>query len=127
LDLYVDHHQSLPNEIYHFVDAAVRIESFEGSKAKTSADLVSDYQGIFTYIKPLRVNSLSGPAASLDFNKSNLAFKCRRKQFLIESMHLPPELGSDSSRQQGATLGGGAASGRASSSAGKAGSSNMDF
>lgn len=71
--------------ILYSVDNAVKIESFAGSSKETNP-VYSDYHGLFHITKLSAVYSLVPfVPPSLD-----LAFKLRRKKFLIEKLHLPP-------------------------------------
>ncbi|XP_068627929.1 elongator complex protein 4 [Battus philenor] len=77
------------------VDNAVRIESFAGSSRETNP-VYSDYHGLFHVTKLSAIYSLVPfVPPSLD-----LAFKLRRKKFVIEKLHLPPELQESSEREQ---------------------------
>lgn len=60
-------------------DVAIRLESFAGS-AKETNPLFKDYHGLF-HIKKLPALNILAPH-SLEFR--DLAFKLRRKKFLIE-------------------------------------------
>ncbi|CAH2063410.1 unnamed protein product, partial [Iphiclides podalirius] len=81
--------------ILYSVDNAVRIESFAGSSRETNP-VYSDYHGLFHVTKLSAIYSLMPYVPpSLD-----LAFKLRRKKFVIEKLHLPPELQESSEREQ---------------------------
>lgn len=67
------------------VDNAIRLESFAGSSRETNP-LFKDYHGLLHITKLTALNSLVPfVPPSLD-----LAFKLRRKKFIIEKLHLPP-------------------------------------
>lgn len=71
--------------LLYSADNAVRIESFAGSGKETNP-VYSEYHGLFHITKLSAVHSLVPYVPpSLD-----LAFKLRRKKFVIEKLHLPP-------------------------------------
>ncbi|XP_050362777.1 elongator complex protein 4 [Nymphalis io] len=81
--------------LLYSVDNAVRIESFAGSSKETNP-VYNEYHGLFHITKLSAVHSLVPfVPPSLD-----LAFKLRRKKFVIEKLHLPPELQESSEREQ---------------------------
>lgn len=81
--------------LLYSADNAVRIESFAGSGKETNP-VYSEYHGLFHITKLSAVHSLVPYVPpSLD-----LAFKLRRKKFVIEKLHLPPELQESSEREQ---------------------------
>lgn len=91
--LFEDDH--IIKRILYSVDNAVKIESFAGSSKETNP-VYSDYHGLFHITKLSTVYSLVPfVPPSLD-----LAFKLKRKKFLIEKLHLPPELQESSEREQ---------------------------
>ncbi|XP_014355753.2 elongator complex protein 4 [Papilio machaon] len=91
--LFDDEHL-MPRLLYS-IDNAVRIESFAGSSRETNP-VYSDYHGLFHVTKLSAIYSLVPYVPpSLD-----LAFKLRRKKFVIEKLHLPPELQESSEREQ---------------------------
>ncbi|CAG2058880.1 unnamed protein product [Timema podura] len=68
----------------HLCDVSVRLESFAGSDRETNP-VLKDYHGFFHINKLSAINTLASHVPeSLD-----LAFKLRRKKFLIEKLHLP--------------------------------------
>ncbi|XP_020285862.1 elongator complex protein 4 [Pseudomyrmex gracilis] len=79
----------------HMSDIAIRLESFAGS-AKETNPLFKDYHGLL-HIKKLPALNILAPH-SLEFR--DLAFKLRRKKFLIEVLHLPPEFEDTTQREQ---------------------------
>lgn len=71
--------------IYHLVDTCIKLDSFAGNDRESNPTL-RDYHGLFYMPKLLSVNSLAPYVPpTLD-----LAFKLKRKRFLIEKLHLPP-------------------------------------
>ncbi|CAK1551708.1 unnamed protein product [Leptosia nina] len=91
--LFDDDH--IMNRLLHSIDNAVRIESFAGSDKETNP-VFSEYHGLFHLTKLSALYSLVPfVPSSLD-----LAFKLKRKKFVIEKLHLPPELQESSEREQ---------------------------
>lgn len=79
-----------PNTVLHMrhlVDSAVRLDAFAGTD-KESNPVLRDYHGLFYIPKLSSINSLVPYIPST----LDLAFKLRRKKFLIEKLHLPPGL-----------------------------------
>lgn len=80
-------------------DSVIQLESFEGSE-KEQNPIYKEYHGLFHLIKLPRINSLTCHyPETLD-----LAFKLKRKRFLIEKLHLPPELSETANRAQEDTV-----------------------
>ncbi|XP_049865345.1 elongator complex protein 4 [Pectinophora gossypiella] len=91
--LFEDDH--IMKRLLYSIDNAVRIESFAGSSRETNP-VYKDYHGLFHVTKLSAIYSLVPfVPPSLD-----LAFKLRRKKFVIEKLHLPPELQETSEREQ---------------------------
>lgn len=68
-------------------DTVIRLESFSGSDKETNP-IYKDYHGLFHLVRLPRLNSLTcHMPETLD-----LAFKLRRKKFVIEKLHLPPDI-----------------------------------
>lgn len=83
--LYLFQDEHLMPRLLYSIDNAVRIESFAGSSRQTNP-VYSDYHGLFHVTKLSAIYSLMPYVPpSLD-----LAFKLRRKKFVIEKLHLPP-------------------------------------
>lgn len=101
------------------VDYSVELESFAGSDRETNP-IFKEYHGLL-YIR--RLTALNSLAAS-NPETHDLAFKLRRKQFVIEKLHLPPEL-QDAADESAAT----AAAGDIvpTMGCGSSGRSSMDF
>lgn len=78
---------TLVHRIRNLVDYSVELESFAGSDRETNP-IFKEYHGLL-YIR--RLNALNTLASSSP-ETHDLAFKLRRKQFVIEKLHLPPEL-----------------------------------
>ncbi|XP_044729919.1 putative elongator complex protein 4 [Chrysoperla carnea] len=79
----------------HNVDTAIRLETFMGTPNEKNPAL-SDYNGFLNLTKLPSINTVEQiQPASLD-----LAFKLRRKKFVIEKLHLPPELAESRQREQ---------------------------
>nr|CAD7409755.1 unnamed protein product [Timema cristinae] len=101
----------------HLCDVSVRLESFAGSDRETNP-VLKDYHGFFHINKLPAINTLASHVPeSLD-----LAFKLRRKKFLIEKLHLPPELQESTEREQDDIL-----TTPSSGSCGGGGRRNLDF
>lgn len=67
------------------MDNAIRLESFAGSSKETNP-VFKDYNGLFHITKLSALNTMMPfVPPSID-----LAFKLRRKKFVIEKLHLPP-------------------------------------
>ncbi|KAJ0179262.1 hypothetical protein K1T71_004974 [Dendrolimus kikuchii] len=81
--------------LLYSVDNAVKIESFAGSSRETNP-VYKDYHGLF------HITKLSALYSMVPFvpPSLDLAFKLKRKRFLIEKLHLPPELEETSEREQ---------------------------
>ncbi|XP_032511652.2 elongator complex protein 4 [Danaus plexippus] len=81
--------------LLYSIDNAVRIESFAGSSKETNP-VYSEYHGLF------HISKLSGVSSLVAFvpPSLDLAFKLKRKKFVIEKLHLPPELQESSEREQ---------------------------
>ncbi|XP_026765215.1 elongator complex protein 4 [Galleria mellonella] len=91
--LFDDEH--VMKRIIYSVDNAVKIESFAGSSRETNP-VYKDYHGLF------HITKLSTPFSLVPFipPSLDLAFKLKRKKFIIEKLHLPPELQETSEREQ---------------------------
>ncbi|CAB3224996.1 unnamed protein product [Arctia plantaginis] len=91
--LFDDEH--IMNRLLYSVDNAVKIESFAGSSRETNP-VYKDYHGLFHITKLSAMYCLvPNVPPSLD-----LAFKLKRKKFVIEKLHLPPELQESKEREQ---------------------------
>eukprot|EP00035_Acanthoeca_spectabilis_P011435 m.201599 g.201599 ORF g.201599 m.201599 type:complete len:464 (+) comp15347_c0_seq3:226-1617(+) len=81
----------------HLSDAAVGLEAFAGTPNEHSP-LLKEYHGFVHVLKLPRLNTLTPYYP----DTLDLAFKLRRKKFVIERIHLPPDLSETVSRTQGA-------------------------
>ncbi|KAK2156848.1 hypothetical protein LSH36_204g10039 [Paralvinella palmiformis] len=86
---------SLPRYLQHLSDLAIRLESFTGSSLEKNPAF-QEYHGLFHLLKLPRLNSLSCHMP----DTMDLAFKLRKKRFMIEKLHLPPELSETVARTQ---------------------------
>lgn len=86
---------SLPKYLRHLSDLALCLESFAGSKLEKNPAF-KEYHGLFHLLKLPRLNSLSCHMP----DTMDLAFKLRKKKFMIEKLHLPPELSETVARTQ---------------------------
>lgn len=83
--IFTSQDPALLKRLHYSVDNAVKLESFAGSSRETNP-VFKDYHGLFHVTKISATNSLvQYVPPSLD-----LAFKLRRKKFIIEKLHLPP-------------------------------------
>lgn len=85
----------LVTKIRSSVDYAIELESFAGSDRETNP-VFKDYHGLLHIRKIQAVNS----PAPYHPKIQDLAFKLRRKKFVIEKLHLPPELQDSDQREQ---------------------------
>lgn len=67
------------------MDYAIELESFSASEHETNIAF-KDYSGLMHLHKITAVNTLTAYMPET----SDLAFKLRRKKFVIEKLHLPP-------------------------------------
>ncbi|XP_063989241.1 elongator complex protein 4 isoform X2 [Diachasmimorpha longicaudata] len=88
-------HDDIVQRMEHLADTAVSLESFAGSPKETNP-VFRDYHGLLHIKKLSAINTLAAHCPE----SFDLAFKLRRKKFLIEILHLPPELGDSSQREQ---------------------------
>ncbi|KAL1506821.1 hypothetical protein ABEB36_006111 [Hypothenemus hampei] len=74
----------------HCSDVAIKLQSFSGTDLEHNQSL-KDYQGFFYLTKLGAINSLiSKHPGSIEF-----VFKLKRKKFLIDVLHLPPDIGDN--------------------------------
>ncbi|XP_014210542.1 elongator complex protein 4 [Copidosoma floridanum] len=92
---YNDHSTGVIQRIEHLSDVVIGIESFVGSTKETNP-VFKDYHGLLHIKKLPAFNTL----VCHELLFSDLAFKLRRKKFLVEVLHLPPELGDTTQREQ---------------------------
>ncbi|XP_055625417.1 elongator complex protein 4 [Toxorhynchites rutilus septentrionalis] len=81
------------------VDFCIALESFAGSDKETNPAF-KEYHGLLDLVKISALNSLAAYVPET----RDLAFKLRRRKFVIEKLHLPPELGDDQDECGGAKL-----------------------
>lgn len=91
----------------HLSDTVVKLESFAGSDKETNV-VFKDYHGLLHIKKLSAFNTLVSHCP----HSTDLAFKLRRKKFLIEVLHIPPELGDTAEREQDEVSCGGGSSKR---------------
>ncbi|XP_051155601.1 elongator complex protein 4 [Leptopilina boulardi] len=92
--LYSDK-DAMIERLEHLSDTVVRLESFAGSDKETNV-VFKDYHGLLHIKKLSAFNTLVSHCP----HSTDLAFKLRRKKFLIEVLHIPPELGDTAQREQ---------------------------
>ncbi|XP_038113671.1 elongator complex protein 4 [Culex quinquefasciatus] len=116
------HLAATPSRLYERLldqtDFCVRLESFAGSDRETNPAF-KEYHGLLDIGKISALNSL----AAFVPETRDLAFKLRRRKFVIEKLHLPPELGEERD-ERGA---GGKAATMSCSSGGGGGMGKLDF
>lgn len=77
----------LIERVRHSVDCSLQLESFAGSERETNP-VFAEYHGLLHIRRLAALNTLAaGTPATHD-----LAFRLRRRQFVVEKLHLPPEL-----------------------------------
>ena len=82
-------------KINNLIDFGVSLESFAGSEKETNP-VFKEYHGLLHITKISALNTL----AAFTPETLDLAFKLRRKKFVIEKLHLPPELQEVSEQQR---------------------------
>ncbi|XP_073812261.1 elongator complex protein 4 [Musca autumnalis] len=90
MHLVAKYDESLVSKIRNLVDFAIELESFAGSDKETNPAF-KEYHGLIHLRKITAINTLSAYMPET----TDLAFKLRRKKFVIEKLHLPPELQED--------------------------------
>lgn len=108
----------LMGQVRNLVDISIEIESFAASDKETNP-VFKDYHGLLHIRKLTAVDTL----AAFCPDTLDLAFKLKRKRFVIEKLHLPPELGeaADGGTKVSPTMG------CASGGGGSSGSHLLDF
>lgn len=92
---FYQNEDALVERLEHLSDTVIGLESFAGSD-KEANPVFKDYHGLL-HVKKLSAFNTLAPHCP-DF--MDLAFKLRRKKFLIEVLHIPPELGDTVQREQ---------------------------
>ncbi|KAH8410223.1 hypothetical protein KR009_009177 [Drosophila setifemur] len=87
MHLIAKYDASLVPKIRQLVDYAIELESFAGSEKETHPAF-KEYSGLLHLHKMSALNTLAVHMP----DTTDLAFKLRRKKFIIEKFHLPPEL-----------------------------------
>lgn len=77
----------LVHRIRNLFDYSIELESFAGSDRETNP-IFKEYHGLFYIRRQMALNTLAAGVTETH----DLAFKLRRRQFVIEKLHLPPEL-----------------------------------
>ncbi|XP_011184648.1 elongator complex protein 4 [Zeugodacus cucurbitae] len=90
MHLIAKYDELLVHKIRNLVDYAIELESFNGSEHETNIAF-KEYSGLIHLHKITAVNTLTAYMPET----SDLAFKLRRKKFVIEKLHLPPEIQED--------------------------------
>ncbi|CAD7013079.1 putative elongator complex protein 4 [Ceratitis capitata] len=86
---------TLVPKIRNLVDYAIELESFSGSEYGTNPGF-KEYNGLIHLRKITAVNTLTAYIPET----YDLAFKLRRKKFVIEKLHLPPDLEENDSENR---------------------------
>lgn len=86
---------ALIHRVRNMVDYSIELESFAGSD-KEAFPAFKEYHGLLYIRKLAALNSL----VAYQPETYDLAFKLRRKKFVIEKLHLPPELQESEQREQ---------------------------
>lgn len=86
---------TLIHRVRNLVDYAIELESFAGSDKETNP-VFKEYNGLFFIRKMAALNALAAHTPET----YDLAFKLRRRRFVIEKLHLPPELQECEQREQ---------------------------
>lgn len=79
--------ETIPAQIRNLVDYSVQLEAFAGSDKETNP-IFKEYHGLLNINKISALNTLN----AFTPETTDLAFKLRRRKFVIEKLHLPPEL-----------------------------------
>lgn len=87
--------EQLIHRIRNLVDYSIELESFAGSDKEANA-VFKEYHGLL-YIRKLAALNVMAVHIPETYD---LAFKLRRKRFVIEKLHLPPELQESEQREQ---------------------------
>ncbi|KAH8285818.1 hypothetical protein KR018_009496 [Drosophila ironensis] len=87
MHLIAKYDASLVPKIRQLVDYAIELESFAGSEKETHPAF-KEYSGLLHLHKMSALNTLAVHMP----DTTDLAFKLRRKKFILEKLHLPPEL-----------------------------------
>ncbi|KAJ3225543.1 Elongator subunit elp4 [Chytriomyces hyalinus] len=90
------HHVGIATNPYmqmlqHACDLVLEVESFSGSKRTFSDHFTTEYHGFLHVHKTPLIHTLSGTSRLSASDIHSLAFKARRKRFLVEPFRLPPE------------------------------------
>ncbi|XP_017082471.2 LOW QUALITY PROTEIN: putative elongator complex protein 4 [Drosophila eugracilis] len=93
MHLIAKYDASLVPKIRQLVDYAIELESFAGSERETHPAF-KEYSGLLHLHKMSALNTLAVHMP----DTTDLAFKLRRKKFVIEKFHLPPELQETSAK-----------------------------
>uniref|UniRef100_A0A1B0AUW4 Elongator complex protein 4 n=1 Tax=Glossina palpalis gambiensis TaxID=67801 RepID=A0A1B0AUW4_9MUSC len=86
MHLVAKYNPSLPNKIRNLAEYAIELESFVNTDETNP--VYKEYNGLVKLHKMTALNALNVYKPET----SDLAFKLRRKRFIIEKLHLPPEI-----------------------------------
>jgi len=94
---FVEEGSPLLHRIRQLSDVVFRLDPINvGEKEKSTLD----YHGFFRCFRTPSINSISHPSPDC----ADYAFKLKKKEFLIERLHLPPDLSETASRSQLETM-----------------------
>ncbi|EDV98452.1 putative elongator complex protein 4 [Drosophila grimshawi] len=99
MHLIAKYDTSLVPKIRQLVDYSIELESFAGSERETHPAF-KEYSGLLHLHKMSALNTLAVHMPET----TDLAFKLRRKKFVIEKLHLPPELQETSEKSAAADI-----------------------
>ncbi|XP_071041498.1 elongator complex protein 4 isoform X2 [Parasteatoda tepidariorum] len=100
IPFYLTQNKSLLSKIRQTCDMVISFESFEGTEL-ADHPAFQEYAGLIHMTKLPVLNSCQYPVKTTD-----LAYKTKRKEFIIERLHLPPDFDDNSSETIAAGCGG---------------------
>uniref|UniRef100_A0A182MBJ3 Elongator complex protein 4 n=1 Tax=Anopheles culicifacies TaxID=139723 RepID=A0A182MBJ3_9DIPT len=83
----------LCKKVRNLFDFSFDLEAFAGQKEEQANPIFKEYHGLLNITKIAPFNSL----ASFHPKTRDLAFKLKRSKFVIEKLHLPPDIADDES------------------------------
>ncbi|XP_052902153.1 elongator complex protein 4 isoform X1 [Anopheles moucheti] len=85
---------NLCKKVRNLFDFSFELEAFAGQMEEHANPVFKEYHGLLNITKIAPFNSL----ASFHPKTRDLAFKLKRSKFVIEKLHLPPDIADDDSR-----------------------------
>ncbi|XJO73271.1 hypothetical protein BDV3_004279 [Batrachochytrium dendrobatidis] len=98
-DFYRIRADPLIRRLEYTADAVIEIESFAGSPKPVNPLYATEYHGLIHPHRTFGLNSHKETSRLSPVELHSLAFKVRRKRFLIETFTLPPEDAQDESNE----------------------------